>query len=164
MAPLETTHEHLFEKLEAQTPIAQFSNEEVLGFITIIQRSIQLAGHASVTLSQKRRVAVLTKFNKAHASLGKGDFPEADKDLFGQGLESRLKERTETAKAISEVKKVGGGGGGGGFFALTLHVAASTPSGPLVSQKPPLSIYQRAGVLRHSQPRPQPITPNPGPK
>ena len=75
--------------------------------MAVIQRSIQLAGHTSATISQKRRVAVLTKVNKACAPLGKGDFPDAGKDLFGKGFESRLKERTETAKAINEAKKVG---------------------------------------------------------
>lgn len=52
-------------------------------------------------------MAVLTKVNKAYASLGKEDFPDAGKGLFGKGFESRLKERTETAKAINEAKKVG---------------------------------------------------------
>lgn len=69
----------------------------------------QLAGHASATISQERRVAVLTKVNKAYASLGKEDFPDTGKDIFGKGFESLLKERecTETAKAIHEAKKVG---------------------------------------------------------
>ena len=107
MGPLGTAHDNLIEKLDAQTSVIQFSKEEVTGLMAIIQRSIQLAGHASATISQKRRVAVLSKVNKAYASLGKEDFPEAGKDLFGKGFESRLKERTETAKAISEAKKVG---------------------------------------------------------
>ena len=119
MGPLGTAHDNLIEKLDAQTSVIQFSKEEVTGLMAIIQRSIQLAGHASATISQKRRVAVLSKVNKAYASLGKEDFPEAGKDLFGKGFESRLKERTETAKAISEAKKVGNS-----FFASTLHVVA----------------------------------------
>ena len=119
MGPLGTAHDNLIEKLDAQTSAIQFSKEEVTGLMAIIQRSIQLAGHASATISQKRRVAVLSKVNKAYASLGKEDFPEAGKDLFGKGFESRLKERTETAKAISEAKKVGIS-----FFAPTLHVVA----------------------------------------
>ena len=106
MGPLGTAHDNLIEKLDAQTSVIQFSKEEVTGLMAIIQRSIQLAGHASATISQKRRVAVLSKVNKAYASLGKEDFPEAGKDLFGKGFESRLKERTETSKAISEAKKV----------------------------------------------------------
>ena len=107
IGPLGTAHDNFIEKLDAQTSVIQFSKEEVTGLMAIIQRFIQLAGHASATISQKRRVAVLSKVNKAYASLGKEDFPEAGKDLFGKGFESRLKERTETAKAISEAKKVG---------------------------------------------------------
>ena len=71
--------------------------------MAIIQRSIQLAVHASATISQKCRVAVLSKVNKAYPSLDKEDFPEAGKELSGKGFESRLKERTETAKAMSKI-------------------------------------------------------------
>ena len=107
MGPLGTAHEHLLDKLDPPSSTIQFSREEGTGLMAVIQRSIQLAGHASATISQKRRVAVLTRVNKAYASLGKEDFPDAGKDLFGKGFESRLKERTETAKAINEAKKVG---------------------------------------------------------
>ena len=107
MGPLGTAHEHLLDKLDAPSSIIQFSREDVTGLMAVIQRSIKLAGHASATISQKRRVAVLTKVNKAYASLGKEDFPDAGKDLFDKGFELRLKERTETAKAINEAKKVG---------------------------------------------------------
>ena len=107
MGPLGAAHEHLLDKLDPPSSSIQFSREEGTGLMSIIQRSIQLAGHASATISQKRRVAVLTKINKAYASLGKEDFPDAGKDLFVKGFESRLKERTETAKAINEAKKVG---------------------------------------------------------
>ena len=105
MGPLGTAHDNLIEKLDAQTSVIQFSKDEVTGLMAIVQRSIQLAGHASATIAQKRRVAVLSKVKKAYASLGKEDFPEAGKGLFGKGFESRLKERMETAKAISEAKK-----------------------------------------------------------
>ena len=52
-------------------------------------------------------MAVLSKVNKSYSFLGQEDFPEAGKDLFGDGFESRLKERTQTANAISEARKVG---------------------------------------------------------
>ena len=57
---LGTTHKHLFEKLEAQNRSVQFSKDEVFGLMAINQRSIQLAGNASATLSKKRTDAVLT--------------------------------------------------------------------------------------------------------
>ena len=46
MGPLGTAHDNLIEKLDAQTSVIQFSKEEVTGLMAIIQRSIQLAGHA----------------------------------------------------------------------------------------------------------------------
>ena len=107
VGPLRTAHEHLLDKLDTPSSIIQFSREEGTGLMAIIQRSIQLAEHASATISQKHRVAVLSKVNKAYASLGKEAFPDAGKDLFGKGFESLLKEHTETAKAITEAKKVG---------------------------------------------------------
>ena len=61
-----------------------------------------MTGHASASLSQKRKVAVLSRVSKACASLGKVDFPDVGEDLFGKGFESRLKEGSGTAKAISE--------------------------------------------------------------
>ena len=81
--------------------------EEVTGLMAIIQRSLQLTEHASATILHKRRVAVLSKVNKACSSLGKEDFPEAGEYRFGKGFESRLKERTETAAELSEAKKMG---------------------------------------------------------
>jgi len=60
MDPLGTAHEHLLDKLDPPSSTLQFSREEGPGLMAIIQRSIQLAGHASATISQKRRVAVLT--------------------------------------------------------------------------------------------------------
>ena len=91
IGPLGTAYEHLLDKLDPPSSTIQFSREEGTGLMAVIQRSIQLAGHASATISQKRWVAVLTKVNKAYASLGKEDFPDVGKDLFGKGFESRLK-------------------------------------------------------------------------
>ena len=69
--PLGTAHEHLLDKLDPPSSTIQFSREEGTGLMAVIQRSIQLAGYASATISQKRRVAVLPEVNKAYASLGK---------------------------------------------------------------------------------------------
>lgn len=50
--------------------------------MAIIQRSLFLTENVSATILQKRRVAVLSKVNKACSSLGKEDFSEAGEDLF----------------------------------------------------------------------------------
>ncbi|PFX28269.1 hypothetical protein AWC38_SpisGene6965 [Stylophora pistillata] len=61
VGPLRTAHEHLLDKLDTPSSIIQFSREEGTGLMAIIQRSIQLAKHASATISQKHRVGVLSK-------------------------------------------------------------------------------------------------------
>ncbi|PFX12630.1 hypothetical protein AWC38_SpisGene23376 [Stylophora pistillata] len=165
MGPLSTAHEHLLDKLDAPSSIIQFSREEGTGLMAIIQRSIQLAGHAPATISQKRRVAVLSKENKAYASLGKEAFPGAGKDLFGKGFESRLKERTETAKAITEAKKVGQQ-----LFGPPLQVDAPTwhveghgatyDGGPAkdVGKPDPVFFNRGEGAFPHPQAKPQPTS------
>ena len=165
MGPLSTAHEHLLDKLDAPSSIIQFSREEGTGLMAVIQRSIQLAGHASATISQKRRVAVLSKENKAYASLGKEAFPAAGKDIFGKGFESRLKERTETAKAITEAKKVGQQ-----LFSPPLHVdtptwhveghGATYDVGPAkdVGKPDPVFFNRGEGAFPHPQAKPQPTS------
>ena len=54
IGPLGTAYEHLLDKLDPPSSTIQFSREEGTGLMAIIQRSIQLAGHASATISQKR--------------------------------------------------------------------------------------------------------------
>ena len=105
--PLGNAYEHISEWQESPNATVQLSKEEINGLMVIVQRSMQLAGHASSLLSQKCRVAVMTKVNNAYASLGKEEFPGAGKDLFGKGFEARPKEHTETAKAIIDAKRAG---------------------------------------------------------
>ena len=49
----------------------------------------------------RRREKVLTKLNPSLASLGKEEFPQSGKQLFGDGFESRLKDRSETARTVA---------------------------------------------------------------
>ena len=105
--PLGNAYEHINEWEEFPNATVQLSKEEINGLMAIVQWSMQLTGHASSFLSQKRRVAVMTKVNNAYASLGKEEFPGAGKDLFGKWFEARLKKRTQTANAISDAKRAG---------------------------------------------------------
>ena len=49
----------------------------------------------------------MTKLNLVLASLGKEDFPDSGKQLFGDGFESRSKFRSETANTVADAKKDG---------------------------------------------------------
>ncbi len=64
--------------------------------------SIRLIGNASALMSKQRRRTILSKINSsgAQTSLASEDFPDAGKYLFGEGFESRIKTRSETAKTL----------------------------------------------------------------
>lgn len=79
----------------------------VSAMFNCVKKAILLVGDTSAQLSAKRREQVLTKLNPYLTSLGKEDFPEAGKELFGEGFESRLKLRTETANTVAQAKKAG---------------------------------------------------------
>ena len=51
-----------------------------------VNKAIMLAGNTSTQVSSKRREQVLTKLNPVLASLGKEDFPDSGKQLFGDGF------------------------------------------------------------------------------
>ena len=72
-----------------------------------IKKAIMLVGDTSTQVSSKRREQVLTKLNPVLASLGKEDFPDSGKRLFGDGFESCLKLRSETANTVADAKKAG---------------------------------------------------------
>ena len=68
-----------------------------------------LVGNASALLSKERRSLVLKKINSEGtlASLAAEEFPDAKKNLFGDGFEERLKTRSETAKTLFQAANVG---------------------------------------------------------
>lgn len=79
----------------------------VSAIMNCVKKAILLVGDTSAQLSAKRREQVLAKLNPYLVSLGKEDFPGAGRDLFGEGFESRLKLRTETANTVAQAKKAG---------------------------------------------------------
>ena len=71
------------------------------------KKAILLVEDTSTQVSSNRREQVLTKLNRVLASLGKEDFPDSGKQLFGDGFESCLKLRSETANTVADAKKPG---------------------------------------------------------
>ncbi len=72
----------------------------VTGFMNCVKKSIILVGDVSAIFTTQRHAQVLTKLNPSLASLGKEQFPEAGKQLFGEGFEDRLN-RSETARTVT---------------------------------------------------------------
>ena len=68
-----------------------------------------LVGNASALLSKERRSLVLKKINSKGTltSLAAEEFPDAKKNLFGDGFEERLKARSETAKTLFQAANAG---------------------------------------------------------
>lgn len=71
------------------------------------KKAILLVEDTSTQVSSNRREQVLTKLNRVLASLGKEDFPDSGKQLFGDGFESCLKLHSETANTVADAKKPG---------------------------------------------------------
>ena len=61
----------------------------------------------AILLVEDTSTQVLTKLNRVLASLGKEDFPDSGKQLFGDGFESCLKLHSETANTVADAKKPG---------------------------------------------------------
>ena len=73
----------------------------VTSMFNCVKKAILLVGDTSAQLSSKRRKQVLAKLNPCLSSLGKEDFPDTGKQLFGDGFESRLKLRSETTNTVA---------------------------------------------------------------
>ena len=73
----------------------------VTGFMNCLKKSVMLVGDVAAIFTTRRREQVLSKLNPSLASLGKEEFPESGKQLFGDGFESRLKDRSETARTVA---------------------------------------------------------------
>ena len=85
------------------------SHEQVKGLFNATYNSMLLVGNASALLSKERRNLVLKKINSKGTltSLASEEFPDAKKNLFGDGFEERLKARSETAKTLFQASNVG---------------------------------------------------------
>ena len=108
LGPLCALHENFMLMQES------IENEEIIldkatvdAMFGCVKKAIMLVGDTSTQVSSKRREQVLTKLNPVLASLGKEDFPDSGKQLFGDGFESRLKPRSETANTVADAKKAG---------------------------------------------------------
>ena len=79
-------------------------NPEQLGLpliLSSVTKGIQLVGNFNSHLSSKRRAQVLSKTGHRYTSLSNEKWDNNGKELFGQQFEQRLKQSSETAKAIS---------------------------------------------------------------
>ena len=81
--------------------------QAVMAFMNCLKKSVMLVGDVSVIFTTPRRAQVLTKLNPSLASLGKEQFPDAGKQLFGEGFEGRLKARLETARTVAAADSAG---------------------------------------------------------
>ncbi|XP_078344562.1 uncharacterized protein LOC144630146 [Oculina patagonica] len=108
LGPLCTLYENftmMYESLDEGAITVEKST--VMGMLNCVKKAVMLVGDTSAQMSAKRREQVLTKLNPVLSSLGKEDFPDAGKQLFGDGFESRLKLRSETANTVQQAKKAG---------------------------------------------------------
>ena len=106
LGPLCALHENFMQESIENDKII-LDKATVNAMFGCIKKAIMLVGDTSTQVSSKRREQVLTKFNPVLASLGKEDFPDSGKQLFGDGFESCLKLRSETANTVADAKKAG---------------------------------------------------------
>ena len=103
--------EHIQGFLAEETPgsniTLSYAQMSELG--SMVCNAMILVGNSSALLSKQRRAAVLNKINTKGTliSLTSEEFPDAGKNLFGEGLESRIKMRSETAKTLLQASLVG---------------------------------------------------------
>ena len=108
LGPLCTIYENLNVLHESQNENSvTLDNSFVASMLNCTKKAILLVGDTSAQLSSKRREQVLAKLNPCLSSLGKEEFPDAGKQLFGDGFESRLKLRSETANTVAQAKQAG---------------------------------------------------------
>ena len=109
--PLCMLFEHLTPMRDSSSKDLTLSQDQVQSLLQAVSYSIRLVGNASSLISATRRSAVLNKINNrgSLASLGKEDYPNAGRKLFGAGFEARLKARAETAQTLMDASSAGRG-------------------------------------------------------
>ena len=112
LGPMAFLYEHLnliLHQSEEGTSSITLSHEQVKGLFNATYNSMLLVGNASALLSKERRSLVLKKINSKGTltSLAAEEFPDAKKNLFGDGFEERLKARSETAKTLFQAANTG---------------------------------------------------------
>ena len=98
----------ILHQCEEESGIA-LTQEQVKGLFHAIYSSMALVGNTSALLSKERRSLVLKKINSKGtlASLAAEEFPDAKKNLFGDGFEEQLKTRLETSKTLFQAANAG---------------------------------------------------------
>ena len=108
-------------------------------FMNCLKKSVMSVGDVSAIFTIWHREQVLARLNASLASLGKEQFPDAEKQLFGEGFKACLKARSETARTFAAAHNAGKS-----FFPKTAsrgwlgHVAGS------FAQKPAPAIFSTA--------------------
>ena len=93
VGPMSFAYEHLnlnLHQCEEETGI-KLTQEQVKRLFNAIYNSMALVGDVSALLSKERHSLVLKKINSKGtlASLAAEEFPDAKKNLFGDGFEER---------------------------------------------------------------------------
>ena len=84
---------------------------QVQALFSASSHGLRLVGNASALMTNERCSTALKKINAKGSlvSLASETFPDAKKNLFGDGFEERLKTRSETAKTLLQASSVGKG-------------------------------------------------------
>ena len=112
LGPMSFLYEHLsliLHQSDEENSTITLSQEQVKGLFKATYNSMLLVGNASALLSKDRRSLVLKKINSKGTLtfLAAEEFPDAKKNLFGDGFEEPLKARSETAKTLFQAANVG---------------------------------------------------------
>ena len=111
LGPLRVMFEHVQRFLAEEKPgsdiTLSYAQMSELGSMAC--NAMRLVGNSSAVLSKQRRITVLNKINTKGTlvSLASEEFPDAGKNLFGEGFEARIKTRSETAKTLIQASSVG---------------------------------------------------------
>ena len=93
--PIAMSYEMVWQAKENAQPL------DLSMLLSCLTRSLQLLGNVNNHVSAKRRAQVLSKIGPKYASLSNESWETNGRELFGKQFEQRLKQRAETAKAIS---------------------------------------------------------------
>ena len=122
--------EHLTAISDSSSTDLTLSQDQVQSLLQAVSYSLCLVGNVSCLISATCRSAVLNKINNhgSLASLGKEDYPNAGRKLFGTGFKARLKARAETAQTLMDASLAGRGRPQNCFlFRGTSHPFRSSP-------------------------------------
>ena len=109
--PLCMLFQHLTAMSDSSNKDLTLSQNQVQSLLQAVSYSMRLVGNVSSLISATRRSAVLNKINNhgSLASLGKEDYPNAGRKLFGAVFEAQLKARAETAQTLMDASYAGRG-------------------------------------------------------